>query len=223
MSIFGPGWQGHPELLFERWAETVGEDDVVLVPGDISWAMKFEEARLDLEDIAALPGKKLLLRGNHDYWWPAIGKLRAALPEGMVALQNDAVRFGPVAVAGSRGWLSPGWGEFTAQDEAIYLRELERLKLSLAAAKRLGGERLIVMLHYPPTNPRLEPSGFTALIEAARPDAVVYGHLHGADAARLLPAVKGVPLHLVAGDALGFKPKLVLDTGAQTRPETKQP
>ncbi|CAN5600755.1 metallophosphoesterase [soil metagenome] len=215
MTIFGPTWQGHPEALFEGWAETVAEADLVLVPGDISWALKLEEAMPDLDALAALPGRKLLLRGNHDYWWPAIGRLRATLPGGMDALQNDAMRYGEagVVVAGTRGWLSPGGPDFSEGDEKIYRRELGRLRLSLEAARRLRrpDDRLLIMLHYPPTNARLEPSGFTELIAAARPEAVVYGHLHGGEARRALGEVAGVPLHLVAGDALAFRPKLILE------------
>jgi uncharacterized protein len=211
MTIFGPNWEGHPEAFFARWRETVAEDDLVLVPGDISWALKLEDAMPDLLDLAALPGKKVLLRGNHDYWWPAIGKLRKALPEGMYALQNDALRFGPLVVAGTRGWVTPGSLEFAQQDEKIYRRELGRLKLSLAAARGLQGERLVVMLHYPPTNVKLEPSGFTEILKEAKPDAVVYGHLHGADARRVPTRLDGIPLHFVASDALGFRPKLIFE------------
>ena len=96
MTVFGPGWAGHPQAIFERWPQVVRDEDLVLLPGDLSWAMKLQEALGDLERVAALPGTKVLLRGNHDYWWPAIGRLRAALPAGMLALQNDAVRVGDV-------------------------------------------------------------------------------------------------------------------------------
>ena len=137
MTIFGEGWAGHPERFFAGWRETVAEDDLVLVPGDVSWAMTLGGALPDLLDIAALPGQKVLLRGNHDYWWPSLTKLRAALPEGMFALQNDALRLGSVVVAGTRGWVCPGSGDFDAEDEKIYTRELGRLQLSLAAAQKL--------------------------------------------------------------------------------------
>lgn len=209
MNIFGDNWQGHPELFFERWQEVVAEDDLVLVPGDISWALRLEEALPDLEAIAALPGKKLLLRGNHDYWWSSISKLRQILPEGMYALQNDAFRFGPTVIAGTRGWACPGSSEFDGQDEKIYLRELNRLELSLAAAKKLGGEKLIVMLHYPPTNLKLEPSGFTEILLEAAPDALVFGHLHGKDGRRVIKELGDIEIHFVAADALTFKPKLI--------------
>ncbi len=213
MTIFGDGWAGHPEAFFSGWREVVGENDLVLVPGDISWAMSLEGARADLADIAALPGRKVLLRGNHDYWWPSLAKLRAALPEGMDALQNDALRVGRLIVAGTRGWVCPGSPSFSEQDERIYARELARLDLSLAAAEKLRDDetRLIVMLHYPPTNLRLEPSGFTERLERAAPDAVVYGHLHGDYAGRTVQRIGPCPAHLVAADALSFIPKLILD------------
>ena len=209
MDVFGPNWAGHPELFFERWRETVEDEDLVLIPGDISWAMSLEDALLDLQDIAALPGRKVLLRGNHDYWWPAIGKLRAALPPDMFALQNDALQVSGVVIAGTRGWTSPGTFDFTEQDRKIYDREVERLKLSLRAAEKLSGEKFIVMLHYPPTNVRLEASPITELLLKTAPDAVVYGHVHGEHIA--LPDLGDSAVHFVAADALRFRPKLVLE------------
>jgi predicted phosphohydrolase len=210
MDVFGPNWAGHPEAFFEGWRAVVGEEDLVLIPGDISWAMKLEDALLDLHDLAALPGQKVLLRGNHDYWWPSISRLRAALPPGMYALQNDALRFGPVVVAGTRGWLCPGSSEFTPEDEKIYRRELQRLTLSLEAARKLGGDTLIAMLHFPPTNARLEPSGFTELLLAYRPDHLLFGHLHGEDGRRVLQTLGDIAVHFVAADALAFVPKRIL-------------
>ena len=210
MTIFGEGWTGHPERFFEGWRETVGPSDLVLVPGDVSWAMTLAGALPHLLDIAALPGYKVLLRGNHDYWWPSLAKLRAALPEGMFAVQNDALRFGSVVVAGTRGWVVPGSGDFSPEDEKIYTRELGRLQLSLAAAQKLRqpGDRLVVMLHYPPTNLKLEPSGFTDLLASAGADAVVFGHLHGER--RAVETIGDTPAYLVAADALSFVPKLIL-------------
>ncbi|MDZ7705876.1 MAG: metallophosphoesterase [Trueperaceae bacterium] len=210
MDIFGGNWEGHPDAFFEGWREVVRDGDLVLVPGDISWAMKLGEALLDLRDLADLPGDKVLLRGNHDYWWPSISKLRAALPAGMYAVQNDALRFGDVVIAGTRGWVCPGGHGFSEQDEKIYRRELDRLRLSLAEAKKLGGEKLIVMLHYPPTNVRLEPSGFTDILLKHAPDVLVFGHLHGDD--RVIRELGAIDVHFVAADALRFRPELVLET-----------
>ncbi|MEX2543037.1 MAG: metallophosphoesterase [Trueperaceae bacterium] len=213
MTIFGPAWQGHPEEFFTGWRETVDDGDLVLVPGDLSWALRLEDALLDLNDIAALPGRKVILRGNHDYWWPSVSKLRAVLPSGMHAIQNDALELSGVVVAGSRGWVCPGSHGFSEQDEKIYRRELERLRLSLGAARKLSGEAFVVMLHFPPVNSRLEPSGFTELLLEAAPDAVVFGHVHGEPPERVMPDLPGIATHFVAADALGFRPELVLGAG----------
>ncbi len=211
MDVFGDDWEGHPEAFFTGWRETVGADDIVLVPGDVSWAMRLEEALLDLEDIAALPGRKVLLRGNHDYWWPSISKLRRSLPDGMHAVQNDALALDGVVISGTRGWTCPGSRGFTEDDERVYRREVERLDLSLTAARRLSGHYRVVMLHFPPTNARLEPSGFTELIEAYAPDALVFGHVHGEEP--VLTRLPGIDVHFVAADALGFRPRLIVDLG----------
>ena len=208
MDIFGGNWQGHPEVFFEGWRETVQEDDVVLIPGDISWAMRLEEALLDLQDIATLPGKKVLLRGNHDYWWASLSKIRKALPKDMYVIQNDALCLDGIVIAGTRGWVCPGSYEFNQEDQKIYEREVERLRLSLQAAKKLQGEKLVVMLHFPLTNVKLEPSGFTHLLLAAKPDAVVFGHIHGETPH--LPDLDDIKVHFVAADALEFRPKRVL-------------
>ncbi|MCO5174112.1 MAG: metallophosphoesterase [Trueperaceae bacterium] len=211
MDIFGPGWQGHPAAFFDGWRRTVGEDDLVLVPGDISWAMRFEDAMLDLRDLAELPGRKVLLRGNHDYWWPSISRLRRELPRGMWAVQNDAVAVGGAVVSGTRGWVCPGSHGFTAEDQRIYDREVERLRLSLAHAAKLEGAYRVVMLHFPPTNARLEPSELTDLILAAKPDALVFGHVHGEEPQGILPRLGDVNVHFVAADALRFEPKLIAE------------
>lgn len=209
MTIFGSGWAGHPDAFFDGWRSVVTDDDIVLVPGDISWALRLPEALADLEDIAALPGRKVLLRGNHDYWWPSISKLRAALPDGMYAIQNDAVALDGVIVAGTRGWTCPGSHGFDEEDDRIYRRELERLRLSLTAARAFAGRFRVVMLHYPPTNARLAPSGFTALVEEYAPDALVFGHVHGDE--QVLSALGDIDVHFVAADALGFVPRLVAE------------
>lgn len=211
MTVFGSHWHGHPEAIFDRWRETVTEDDVVLLPGDLSWAMKLDAALTDLRRVADLPGTKILSRGNHDYWWPSISRLRASLPPRMYALQNDAMLVGNVAVCGTRGWTTPGVDGWTDADDRIYRRELERLTLALQAARDLDAPRTVLMLHYPPSAPGFARSGFTDLIETYRPDVVVYGHLHGVPVERSLRHWAGVPTHLVAADALKFRPKLILE------------
>lgn len=210
MNIFGPGWEGHPEAFFAGWRSVVNPDDLVIVPGDISWGLRLEEAIPDLEDLFALPGKKILLRGNHDYWWPSLSKLQKLLPEGVYVLQNNAVVIEGVAVVGTRGWLVPGERGFNEEEARIYQREAARLELSLKDLAGQKFEHLILAFHYPPVGPSREANLFTAAIERVTPEVVVYGHLHGADSGRLVAEWHGIPLKLVAADYLKFNPLRVL-------------
>ena len=216
MTVFGPGWAGHPQAIWDHWREAVRPEDVVLLPGDLSWAMRLEGALADLRLLSDLPGTKVLLRGNHDYWWPTASKLRAALPPDQVAVVNDAVRLGNVVVGGSRGWLTPGHEPLSSEDARLLAREAERLSLSVNAAERLRqpGDHFILMLHYPPASPPYPANPLTKVVTEARPDVVVYGHLHGVSPERAMSHVGGIPAHLVAADGLRFRPKLLLDTGA---------
>ncbi|OUN00914.1 MAG: hypothetical protein BAA04_07985 [Firmicutes bacterium ZCTH02-B6] len=212
MDVFGAGWIDHPHKIRRAWLEVVGADDVVLMPGDLSWAMTLEQAGADFAYLSGLPGRIVIIRGNHDYWWSSISKVRRALPPNVVALQNDHLMLGAGwAVCGTRGWTVPGSYAFQPEEDTkIYLRELQRLELSLKSAMRAGAQRLIVMLHYPPTNERHEPSGFTRLLEAYPVVHCVYGHLHGpARRQALVGLVGGIRFHLVACDAIDFRPVLI--------------
>ncbi|MDR1135108.1 MAG: metallophosphoesterase [Clostridiales Family XIII bacterium] len=178
MDVFGAAWVNHAERLKEHWLRDVREGDTVIIAGDNSWALKLQEAELDLEWIADLPGKKILIKGNHDLWWNSVSKLNQFHPS-MYFLQNTFYDAGGVAICGSRGWLSPGDDEYTAHDEKIYKRELMRLEASLKAAREAGFDDIIAALHFPPTNKRKEESGFTGLMRAYGVKIAVYGHLHG--------------------------------------------
>lgn len=209
MDVFGLKWADHPQKIATRWRETVGPEDLVIIPGDISWAMCLEEAEPDLAFVAALPGTKLLLRGNHDYWWSAIGKVRRALPAGMYALQNDHFTWQDWAICGTRGWVCPGEESFNpAEDERLYRREVARLKLSLESALKAGCSRIIAALHYPPFNRFQDPSAFTTLLEATAPvERCVFGHIHGPGRVKVFRGfLRGVEYHFVAADAVDFTP-----------------
>ena len=205
MDVFGPHWENHFERISEDWRAKVGKNDIVLIPGDISWAMHLEEALEDLERIGALPGRKVLLRGNHDYWWSAIGRVRRALPEGMYALQNDCLMLDGVLLAGSRGWTIPADPEGEDDDARVYRRERVRLELSLKYARARDAEAdLTVMMHYPPLSE--SSAGFTDILEAYRARHVVYGHLHGAGLNGAFRVERnGIMYHQVSCDGLGFK------------------
>ena len=178
MDIFGKKWEGHFEKIKKDWTEKVGSEDVVLLAGDLSWAMTLEEAKEDLLKIAALPGKKVILKGNHDYWWQSLSKMKSILPESVYVLQNDVVRIGNYLFCGSRGWTMEHPEE---EDKKIFDRELIRLELSLSAMAKIRGEedRVIGMTHFPPFDLTFAPSPVTALFRKYKVDTVVYGHLHG--------------------------------------------
>ena len=222
MDVFGPHWAGHCERIFGSWREKVGEDDAVLIPGDISWAMRFADALPDLNASSELPGVKVLLRGNHDYWWGSLTRMRAALPDNLRLVQNDACDIGPAVIAGSRGWLLPSDPDFTADDRKIYERELIRLELSLSAAARIAGERpVIAMLHFPPVMRDGNLTGFTALMEKYGVSRCLYGHLHGslAWAVGYRGELNGVKYELCSADSLGFEPKLIEEFDADDKGE----
>ncbi len=182
MDIFGPVWEGYLDKIFTQWNEMVTEEDIVLLAGDLSWAMKLEEVLPDLDLLAPLKGKKVLIRGNHDYWWKSISSLRGVLPVGFYAIQNDAIRFDGVVICGTRGWKGVEKNvALTPEDKKIFDREVIRLELTLQSAQKLmqEGDRLVCMMHYPPVGFAKEDSEFSSLLEKYGVNSVVYGHLHG--------------------------------------------
>lgn len=204
MDVFGAHWKDHFQRISADWTARVKPGDVVLLPGDLSWAMRLEEAAEDLDSIARLPGTKLLLRGNHDYWWSSIGRVRRALGEGMIAIQNDSVMIDGRLYAGSRGWTLPG-ADATDDDRRIYERERLRLEMSLKHARgRDANAPLTAMLHFPPLTD--DEPGFSDILEAYGVCDCVYGHLHGAAIHGAVRGLRrGVCYHQVSCDGLDFK------------------
>lgn len=216
MDIFGPEWKDHPDRIMQGWQSNIKDHDLTIIPGDISWAMQLEGARDDLNWIAALPGRKVLVRGNHDYWWKSISRVRAALPPGMWAIQNDHCFFQGWAICGTRGWICPEDSRFDPErDEKIYLREVQRLELSLKSAHDRGHRQIIVSLHFPPFNVERKPSGFTELLDAYEVRICIYGHLHAEARELAFEGELGKTRYIfVAADHLDFVPTpIVTDTG----------
>jgi predicted phosphohydrolase len=218
MSVFGSHWDSHTELLAANWRRMVKDGDTVLVPGDISWAMRIEEVLPDLLFLDKLPGQKILCRGNHDFWWSSLAKLERLCAQNQLTslsfLQNNCLEVEPdVLVTGTRGWLLPDDPEFSAADEKIYLREAGRLELSLqaAAARRQPGQTLVTCFHYPPFSRNRAANLFTALLEQHQVDICVFGHVHGVKPGSM-PAFNcaGARTYLVAADYLEFKPACIV-------------
>lgn len=181
MDIFGPTWDNYIEKIFADWKERVSDDDIVLMAGDFSWAMKLEETDKDFALLKNLPGKKVLIRGNHDYWWKSISAVRNVLPQNFYAIQNDALKLGEFIICGTRLWNLPDVNKpLSPEDDKIYKRELLRLEMTLQSAQKLktNDEKIVCMLHYPPYTFKEEDNEVTALLEKYGVHAVVYGHIH---------------------------------------------
>ena len=214
MDIFGPSWVNHHEKVRKNWEEKVGEEDLVIIPGDVSWGLRADEAMADLRWIHRLPGRKVITKGNHDLWWTSVTRLNR-LYDDMTFLQNHCYMTAEgIAVCGTRGWICPGTEGFDEHDEKIYNRELLRLEFSLKEAEKAGAKMTIAALHYPPTNDKLQGSGFTRMLEDFNVQMCVYGHLHGKDAFKngIKGVFNGIEYRLVSLDYVEGEPQLICCT-----------
>lgn len=208
MSKMDDKWYNHAKKIYDNWISIVKKEDIVLVPGDISWAMRLNESHWDFEYLSLLPGKIIAIPGNHDYWWQSLSKVKAVIPPNMELIQNDYVLLGDIGICGTRGWLCPNGVFFQETDTKIYKRELMRMENSLKKAK--GAKDIIVMMHYMPTNEKHEYSGFIELFQKYQVSTVVYGHLHGKAFHYKLPRFRwGIQFCLVSADCLKFTPSLI--------------
>lgn len=205
MDIF-PGWQGYMEKLERHWNTLVRPEDTVVLAGDTSWAMKLEDTVADFTFLQRLPGQKLLLKGNHDYWWTTVKKMERFLQENgfdsLHILHNNSILAEGLAVCGTRSWMFDV-GE--AHDEKVMNRELGRLRASLDAAQE-GAER-VAFLHYPPVYPNANAQQVIDLLKEYNVKRCFYGHLHG-NAIRFAVQgmVDGIEYRLISADALAFCP-----------------
>jgi len=211
MSIFGDVWLEHHKKIEENWKSIVYENDTVLIPGDISWGMTMEEAMTDLEFLDSLPGNKIILKGNHDYWWGSVSKLNSMFKT-MKFLQNDFYVWEDWAICGSRGWMLPTDTKFEEADKKIYNREQKRYELSLESAVKKGHNNIIFMSHYPPLYTMCMETDFTAILEKYGVKKAVYGHLHGEDSfeSAFQGEKNGVEYILVSADYMNFMPKRIV-------------
>lgn len=210
MDIFGVNWIDHEVKIFENWKQIVNEEDLVLVPGDVSWAMKLDDAYIDLLKIDQLPGIKVITKGNHDYWWGTKSKLKALKFNTIYFLQNDYFLYKNIGICGTRGWISKDNDEFGEKDEKIFNRELNRLKLSLESIKE-DVKEIIVMLHYPPFNIDGSPNEFVEIMKEYKVSTCLYGHLHGEGHKFAVEGdIDGIKFHCVSCDFIDFRPKRLL-------------
>ena len=212
MDVFGDAWDNYTERIFDNWQSIVKPDDLVIVPGDISWATYIEDAYKDFDFINRLNGKKAILKGNHDYWWTTLSKMNKFLCENrfdtITILNNTAISYENAAICGTRGW----WvrEDMSEEDIRILDREKIRLVLSCEAAAKLQKDRIIVGLHYPPVDKNGEHREFLEILKEYNVDTCVFGHLHShSHKTAVVGDVEGVNMKLVAGDFVDFTPILV--------------
>ncbi|GAB4231897.1 MAG: metallophosphoesterase [Chlamydiales bacterium] len=229
MDVFGDEWLNHPAKIEKHWRECISYNDLVLLPGDISWAKEPEEAKPDLDWIDALPGIKVMIKGNHDYWWGSQRKMKGILPSSLHAIHNSHFRWGDIEICGTRLWdseeynfdpfddkreepvgvkISPEQHDLEA-NARVFARELHRLDLSLRQMEP-GARLRIAMTHYPPIGANLEPSATHKILKKHNIDICVFGHLHG-----LIPnslpfgECEGIRYVLTSCDYINFKPVLI--------------
>jgi len=210
MDIFGDRWANHWEKIKEDWSIKIKDDDTVLIPGDISWALTLDEAISDILEISKMPGRKILTRGNHDYWWESPAKIRRVLPDNMQIIQNDSVDTGDFLVCGTRGWILPGDDKFGDGDDKIFNREIIRLELSLSHAASHSDKDIIVMIHYPPFNEKNPTNQLLDLMKKYNVKICVYGHLHSDSLKNAKEGIyDGIQFFVVSCDYLDFKLKKI--------------
>lgn len=214
MDIFGSVWEGYMNKIENNWQNIVGNDDVVVIPGDISWAMNLKEAYSDFSFLDNLNGRKFLIKGNHDFWWETVSKMNrffnASGFSTMSFIHNCAAMFGEVAICGTRGWFID-LDDATGHNEKVFNREVQRLETSLKDAKRQGCKDIFVFLHYPPICKGYECCAITDLLKKYNVSKCFYGHLHGDSQKRAVTGiVDGIEYNIVAADYLNFKPLLIL-------------
>lgn len=211
MDIFGDNWSGHEEKIRKDWMEKVTDNDLVILSGDFSWSMKLEDTEKDFEYINNLPGKKLLLKGNHDYWWNTVTKMRKFLKEknfeNIDFIYNQGYVWEKYIIAGTRGW-----NLLEDKDEKVLNRELGRLEASIKDALQQTKEKkeLIVFMHYPPiSNAKIlnhEEAKFVEIMKKYNVKKCFYGHLHGSSIKDAFEGeFEGIQFKLISADKLNFK------------------
>jgi len=213
MDVFGDRWKNHPEKIRRLWLESVSNEDVVLVPGDISWGVNFAEASPDLNFLDALPGRKYICRGNHDYWWTSLKQVSDFTGASITVLQRSAVQCSGFVLAASKGWSTPLWdGYKPSEDQKYYQRELDRMQIALKQAETLreSGQALVYMMHYPPVVDG-KPSQFAEYLADFGVSVCVYGHLHGSWPEGVNMSYRGVEFRIASADYLNFNPLDITD------------
>lgn len=223
MDVFGGEWEGYIDKIKENWVNLITDEDLVIIPGDLSWATYIGESVKDFKFLSNLPGRKIIIKGNHDYWWTTMTKLKEFVEvnnfKGISFLNNDSYREmltdkNGIVICGTRGWKTPGEKDFSVEDKKLFEREVFRLELSLKSAKSKmqEGDKLVVAMHFPPFYLDCEENEFTKLFKTYSVKVCIFGHLHGVGASDSIYNREdefGTKYCFVSADYLKFKPKKI--------------
>ena len=220
MEIFGNRWRGYIEKIQKNWKRVVTDDDTVIVPGDISWALSLEDALIDMQWIDSLPGKKLIMKGNHDFWWTTLSKMKRYFEENSIKtidfLYNNAIEVENYIVAGSRGWfvdkIVQPTASVNADYEKIVNREVIRLRLSLDEAKKLSaetGKEIIAFLHFPPIWSDFECKEILEVLQEYNISRCYFGHIHGCYSVGSTFKWENIEFKMISADFLDFLPQII--------------
>lgn len=210
MDIFGSIWKNHAERIHDEWLATVKDNDTVIIGGDISWGISLEQSADDLRFIGTLPGKKIFLRGNHDYWWNTLAKNEAFFAEngieGIRFLQNNSICTDGFIICGTRGWYNDSDAAPSDSDyKKIVAREVLRLKMSLDSSQGLDGERIVVF-HFPPVFGNYVCRELVDTLHEYGITRIFYGHIHGRYRIPATTEFEGIEMTLTSADYLAFRP-----------------
>lgn len=201
MHVFGEHWRDHHIKIEKNWRARVGENDCVILAGDTSWGMRLKDAKPDFDWIAKLPGRKIVLKGNHDYWWAGVKKMTDYFG-GFEFLHNNAIDVEDYTLVGTRAWAYSSGETEDSENRRIFKRETLRLKNSLAAQR--GNKEKICVLHYPPFNLNGEKTLMNQIIEDAGIEHVFFGHIHSNYSSIRQGLIDGVRYKLISADYLDF-------------------
>ena len=213
MDIFGKNWANYVERLKENWISVVSEEDTVVMPGDFSWATYIEESKADFEFLCNLPGKKIILKGNHDYWWTTMNKLNEFVKDNgydnVFFLQNNSFEYGDISICGTRGWQTPQ-PSLSVEDKKIYDREVLRLELSIKSAK--NPDNIIVFTHFPPILKDYRENAMVDMLNKYNIKECIFGHIHSQGIKNVIEGdVAGINYSLVSCDYREFMPVKIKD------------
>ena len=205
-------WDGYVERLERNWRKLIKPEDTIVLAGDISWAMRLTDTRKDFAFLQSLPGQKIIMKGNHDYWWNTVSKMKRMTDNAFEFIFNSALSVENIALAGTRGWIPETSKKITEEDKVIILREQGRLERSLIEAEKFNCEKIFAILHYPPFDEQRRPTKMMEIMKSHGVTDCIYGHIHGKQNFNNLPKeLEGIQLHLTSSDYLNFKPLLLTE------------